>query len=192
MNRPFASAMKLLNTNEEIEGAFIEYILGKDIDSYEELEIPSLELLVYFNKYILDGDIGEVNKISNYLQNAYDPKGFSLGNIDLEEITINERHETSWKFFIDSMTTWYGNIKYEKPIRKVEYFINNTDATKAEYNSTNEKSLSSYTNLDDEIVITPYILDNRILAVTGGEGSEEEIESADNYGCVIIDDRNKR
>lgn len=115
--------------------SFVEFLgfFGINVDD-------SNKMIDDFAAYIFEGDaaIQSVKPISKYLKTAYDPgSGFNLGEIEVQEITINTKYETSWQFYATNISTWYGNIEYNNINKTREYTINEEIVAKSEFDKLN-------------------------------------------------------
>ncbi len=138
----------------------------------EELEETLDELVIY----VMQGKdaIRKASNISDYLKCAYDPgTGFSLGKVEAQEITINERYETSWEFYIDSISTWYGDITYDPPLKSKVYSIDAVECEETEYNNFDYNSLTNYEDIEEKEVLSIFIHDKRAneVGITANENT---------------------
>ena len=127
-----------------------------------------------FIEYMNTGKVSSVAKISDYLKCAYDPgTGFSLGKVEAQEITINERYETSWEFYIDSISTWYGDITYDPPLKSKVYSIDAVECEETEYNNFDYNSLTNYEDIEEKEVLSIFIHDKRAneVGITANENT---------------------
>lgn len=143
------------------------------------------------SNYIRTGVEPTVEPLHTYLLSAYDPgSGYSLGTVEVVEATMTTKKDISLVFTMENISTWYGDIKFNKPKKTTEYYTDSVECEKDEYIDFSYGDLVYYNPKEDEEKKKIYIYNDRANEASIVTDGDEVIRTytADIFDNVLVRD----